>query len=334
MALCKRGKIWWVRFSQNGNRIQKSTGTSNRQKALQYHDKIKAQLWDADKLKQLPKKTWIESATRWIEQNQHKKSLCDDIFHLRWLDPYLKNHYLMDIDQDMIEFIAQKKEKTGVSPASVNRMLEVVRAILRKAEREWGWLDKTPAIRMRYEDNRRIRWLSKSEAQKLLSLLPLHLKNMAIFTLATGLRKSNVTRLKWRDIDLSKRHAHIHSDESKSGKAIPIPLNEDAIAILNKQPRVSEFVFTYKGRPIKECNTKAWRKALQKAGITNFRWHDLRHSWASWHVQSGTTLQELQQLGGWSDLSMVLRYAHLSSDHLQAAANRITGTKLVHSILQ
>ena len=69
---------------------------------------------------------------------------------------------------------------------------------------------------------------------------------------------------------------------------------------------------------------KRAQKALVRAGIDNFRWHDLRHTWASWHVQSGTSLQELQQLGGWSDYEMVLRYAHLSSDHLRLAAERIT----------
>ena len=101
--------------------------------------------------------------------------------------------------------------------------------------------------------------------------------------------------------------------------------------ILKKQLGVhTEYVFTYKQQPIKQCNTRAWRNALERAGIKDFRWHDLRHTWASWHVQNGTSLQELQLLGGWSNFEMVLRYAHLSSDHLKAAASRV-GTILVHS---
>ena len=80
----------------------------------------------------------------------------------------------------------------------------------------------------------------------------------------------------------------------------------------------------YHSAPVTQCNTKAWRHALARAGIENSRWHDLRHTWASWHVQNGTSLQELQQLGGWSSFEMVLRYAHLSSDHLRDAAERIT----------
>ena len=83
---------------------------------------------------------------------------------------------------------------------------------------------------------------------------------------------------------------------------------EQALATLKRrQGEHAEFVFTYQGKPIQQCNTKAWRKALERAGIENFRWHDLRHTWASWHIQNGTTLQELQQLGGWSSVEMVLR---------------------------
>lgn len=134
----------------------------------------------------------------------------------------------------------------------------------------------------------------------------------------------------WCDIDLVKKHALIHPDQAKTKKAIPVPLNETAMAVIRRElGKHSQFVFTYKGNPIKQCNTKAWKKALNRAGIKNFRWHDLRHTWASWHVQNGTSLQELQQLGGWMSFEMVLRYAHLSSDHLKEAAERVAVTNLL-----
>ena len=72
--------------------------------------------------------------------------------------------------------------------------------------------------------------------------------------------------------------------------------------------------------------TKAWKAACQSAGIRDFRWHDLRHTWASWHVQAGTSLQQLMELGGWSSFEMVLRYAHLAGEHLKGAAGHIEGT--------
>ena len=101
-------------------------------------------------------------------------------------------------------------------------------------------------------------------------------------------------------------------------------LNKQAIAILKAQIGKNQiYVFTYQGKPVTRCNNHAWQKALKRAGINDFRWHDLRHTWASWHVQNGTPLHELQQLGGWSNYETVLRYAHLSSEHLRVAAERV-----------
>lgn len=207
----------------------------------------------------------------------------------------------------------------------------MIRAILRKAEREWEWLAKSPTIRLLKEENHRIRWITKEEAELLIKELPTHLSDMATFALATGLRMSNITGLQWCDVDLVKRHAWIHPDQAKAKKAIAVPLNSDAVRVIRNQIGNHDiFVFVYQGKSISECNTKAWKKALKRAGIENFRWHDLRHTWASWHVQSGTSLQELQQLGGWSSFEMVLRYAHLSSDHLKEASERICVTNSLH----
>lgn len=332
MALYKRKNIWWVDINHNGKRIQRSTGTASKVDAKQFHDKFKAELWKNRFLEEKPKKTWIEAVMRWLTESQHKRSLDDDRSHLRWLDKHLRGYCLDQITRDLIDDVAEKKLEQGVTPATVNRMLEIVRAILRKAEREWGWLEKAPAIRMRKVDTRRIRWLTQEEAARLLQELPKHLADLARFSLATGLRKSNVTNLKWCDVNLAKRHALIHPDQAKTKKAIPVPLNSTAMDVIQKQVgNHPQFVFTYGSNRIIQCNTKAWRKALKRAGIKNFRWHDLRHTWASWHVQNGTSLQELQQLGGWTSFEMVLRYAHLSSDHLKEAAERINVTNSLQS---
>jgi integrase len=265
------------------------------------HDKIKSDLWSNNYLGAKPERTWMEAVMRWLAESQHKRSLGDDKAHLRWVDPHLKNFTLNQITRDLVDNLAEKKLKEGVKPATANRMLEVIRAILRKAEREWAWIDRAPIIRMLKEDTKRIRWLTPEEASRLIQELPVHLADLATFSLATGLRQSNVTGLEWRDVDLIKRHALIHPDQAKTKKAIPVPLNETAIAVIRKQlGKHHQFVFAYRAKPIIECNTKAWKKALKRAGIEDFRWHDLRHTWASWHVQNGTSLQELQQLGGWT----------------------------------
>jgi integrase len=120
-----------------------------------------------------------------------------------------------------------------------------------------------------------------------------------------------------------KRHcAWIHADQAKSDKALAVPLGVEALEVIRSQfGKHDTFVFTYEGEPVTRANNHAWRKALKRAGINEFRWHDLRHTWASWHVQNGTRLEVLKELGGWADLTMVMRYAHLSSDHLQEYAD-------------
>lgn len=331
MALYKRNKIYWVDINHNGTRIQRSTGTSDKIAARQFHDKVKADLWRQNRLGDKPEIMWVEAVLRWLAESSHKRSLMTDKFHLRWLDPYLKNKKLKEIDREFIEKIANIKAATGVSNARVNRMLALIRSILNRAVDQWEWLDSAPKVKLRKEGDHRIQWLTHTQVNKLIAELPSHLADMAIFTLATGLRQSNVKNLKWSDIDLQKRHAWVHPDEAKAGKAIAVPLNASAMHVLEKQMGIHpQFVFTYRSKPVSCVNTRAWRRALVRAEIRDFRWHDLRHTWASWHVQNGTSLQELQLLGGWSSFSMVLRYAHLSSAHLQEAANRINVTNSLH----
>ncbi len=157
-----------------------------------------------------------------------------------------------------------------------------------------------------------------------MSELPPHLAAMMQFTLATGLRESNVTQLEWSQVDMKKQCAWIHADQVKTNKSIAVPLNTDAMRVIRQQIGKNEtFVFTYKGEPVTRANNHAWQKALKRAGIEDFRWHDLRHTWASWHVQNGTPLHALQELGGWSSADMVRRYAHLSQQHLAGYADNV-----------
>ena len=130
---------------------------------------------------------------------------------------------------------------------------------------------------------------------------------------------------------MQRRVAWIHPDQAKARKAIAVPLNEEAVNVIRRQiGKHHSRVFTYRSRPVKSITNKTWKKALRQAGIENFRWHDLRHTWASWHVQAGTPIYELQELGGWQSVEMVRRYAHLAPEHLAQAAARIIpgGTKL------
>lgn len=336
MSLFKRkdSSVWWVKVTVNGRIVQKSAGTSHRAKAQEFHDRLKAQLWEQAKLGAKRQYTWNEAVVRWLDETQHKASRKDDLMHLRWLDPYLAGVALEEINRDCLATLVQTKLEHEVSHGTVNRMLALIRSILRKAALEWDWLDKVPKFRLLPEPNRRIRWLTPMEAQRLLAELPEHLQAMAGFSLETGLRQANVTGLQWSQVDVTRRCAWIHPDQAKARRAIAVPLSQAAVALIRAQMgKHLTYVFTYQGKPVIQVNTKAWRQALRRAGIKDFRWHDLRHTWASWHVQSGTPLNVLQELGGWESAEMVRRYGHLSSDHLAGYVDRLAAFQLTKSEL-
>jgi integrase len=325
MSLIKRkgSPYWWIRFTVNGRRLQKSSGTADRTRAQQYHDKLKAESWAVDRLGERPVYHWEDAVLRFLAETKGKASHQDDVRRLRWIYPHLAGRRLDAINRDLVDRIGQAK-KAESSAATANRHLAVIRTILRRACLEWEWLDRVPKVRLFPEAKRRIRFLTREEADKLIGLLPKHQAELARFALATGLRQANILELEWSQLDLERSVAWVHSDQAKARQAIGVPLNQDAIACVRRQEgKHKRRVFTYRGRPIKAANTKAWKSALKKAGIEDFRWHDLRHTWASWHTMAGTSMAELQELGGWETMSMVRKYAHLNSDHLAAAAERI-----------
>ena len=329
MSLYKRkdSSIWWVRFTHNGRRIQESSGTPDRKRAEEYEAKLKASLWEQERLGAKPVYKWNDAVVRYLSETQHKTSRPSDISRLRWLNQYLSGVELQAIKRDLLDKILTAKKAEGVENATANRVMEIVRAVLTKACNEWEWLDRVPSIRMLPEPTKRVRWITRNEADRLIAALPPHLADMVRFSLETGLRRSNVTGLQWSQVDLIRRVAWIHPDQAKARRAISVPLSSVAVTVLRKQiGKHQTHVFAYKGKPITQVNTKAWRKALVRVGIEHFRWHDLRHTWASWHIQEGTPQHVLQELGGWSTPEMVQRYAHLSCEHLAQWVDRRSGT--------
>lgn len=337
MSLYKRpdSRYWWIKFKFRGRLIQQSTGTQDELKARELEDKLRAQLWDEERLGVKPRRSWKEAVVKYVQETKRTKATHEtDLMHLKWLDRFLGDKHLDEIKRPLIDRMIAAKEAEGVSNATVNRVLEVVRAILRRACLEWEWLDRLPVFRWLPEPRKRVRWLKREEAARLIATLPPHLAAMARFSLETGLRRANVTGLEWSQVDLVRRTAWIHPDQAKARRAIAVPLSAGAVVVLREQlGKHQRFVFVYRRRgklgPVHQVNGKAWQKALGRAGIEDFKWHDLRHTWASWHVQAGTPLAVLKELGGWETLEMVQRYAHLSSEHLAQYVERVSGLRLI-----
>jgi integrase len=325
MSLYKRtdSPRWWVKISHGGRTIQRSTGTEDKAQAQEYHDKLKVSLWEQQRLGVKPRRAWKEAVVRWLAETSEKATHDGDIKKLRWLDAFLGALMLDEITLDVIDRVKSERLKT-VSKSTVNRYLAVVRSILLRARDEWEWIDKMPKVKLFREPPGRERSITVEQAEALLRELPAHQRDVVLFTLATGLRQSNVLRLEWSHVNLESGHAWVDADQSKNRRPIAVPLNLKGLEVLRRQiGKHPARVFTYAGRPLDRANTHAWQRALKRAGIENFRWHDLRHTWATWHRQSGTPTHELQRLGGWRTSVMVERYAHLAPDHLAAAANRL-----------
>ena len=332
MPLVKRGETWWIDIRHQGCRIRRSAQTSNKKQAQELHDRLKAELWREAHLADLPDHTWEEAVKRFLSEESGRAGLWHDAQMLDWLTPRLQGKDLTAITGDLIASLLEERSnvivntKTGrkTSPSTVNRHSAILGKILRKAQR-WGWLKVVPEISKRREPNGRARYLSGDEHQSLIHALPEPWKACAKFTLATGLREVNCTHLEWVQVSLAMRQAWVHADEVKTNKSLLVPLNDDAMQILSEQiGKHPRWVFPASdGEPIPKASSGEWYAALKAASIQNFKWHDLRHTWASWHVMAGTPLEVLQKLGGWAKIEMVMRYAHLAPSFIAGFANNV-----------
>lgn len=138
---------WWVKITHSQGCLQHSTGTADRRAAQEYHDTLKASLWAQQRLGTKPEHTWDEAVVRYLADTTHKASQDDDKSHLRWLDRYLRGVALQTIGRVEIDEITRARRAGGAANATVNRTLEVLRAILRKAVFVWDWLDKARRCR-------------------------------------------------------------------------------------------------------------------------------------------------------------------------------------------
>ena len=123
-------RFWWCKFTApDGGRVQKSTRTVDKREAQEFEDRLRASLWRVTQLGDKPRRTWQEAVVRWAREAAHKRTLDADLAHLRWTDRWLGKRHLDEINRDLLDKLGAAKLATGVRPATVNRMMEVIRAI-------------------------------------------------------------------------------------------------------------------------------------------------------------------------------------------------------------
>ena len=153
-----------------------------------------------------------------------------------------------------------------------------------------------------------------------------YLQPMVLLSLNTGLRRGEILQLRWADVELLRRELIVRGDNAKSGKTRHIPLNNEALTTLQQwrsDSKSTEWVVAgHDGERMRAVKT-SWKRGLRSAAISDFRWHDLRHHFASRLVMNGVDLNTVRELLGHSDLTMTLRYAHLSSEHKADAVAKL-----------
>ncbi|MGE1855055.1 tyrosine-type recombinase/integrase [Morganella morganii] len=381
MSIKLRYGVWHCDFvSPSGKRIRRSLETSDKRQAQELHDQLKAEAWRVEKMGDYPSVTFDDACLRWLQEKEHKKSLDDDKTKIEYFLEFFSGKLLSSITETdilkatsgminrkhkevwEIKAASAKKKGTKIAPykpkpatqATKDRYLAFLRSLFRAAVNDWKWIGKSPTIKVRQKKEIRVRWLTKEEATTLIQCMPDVMKPVVMFALATGLRRSNILNLEWTQIDLQRKVAWIHPEDTKGGKAIGVALNETACRVLRMQiGKHQQYVFvhteawhradgspTEKVRKMRVDDNTAWNTGLRRAGITNFRFHDLRHTWASWLVQAGVPLTALQEMGGWESIEMVQRYAHLAPNHLVEHARRIdeamgiNGTNMARALIK
>jgi integrase len=318
------GGPWWVSITRDGDRVRRPTGTFDKTEARRKEDEIKAELWKTTP--KLKGKTWSLAVEKWKAKEQRSDS------ELSSLDKFgrgFSDRLLTSVTREDIHAALSFCKTAG----TYTRYRTMIQAILNVAKDE-GWLREIPKLATRSDKKTKSReWITHEQWDKLYVELPVHLRGPAKFAVSTGLRQSNVLGLRWDSVDLARKLATVDAQDTKAGKALAVPLNDDAVEVLTLlrvRGKGSEWVFTFRGKPFKEIKTAFMAACIRagvgratKTGYVGFTWHGLRHTWATWHIQNGTPLDVLMRLGGWSDMRMVLHYAQHTPGYLAGFANNV-----------
>lgn len=227
-----------------------------------------------------------------------------------------------------------KAKDRPMSPSTVNRHHQALASVLTWAIKRRiapkGWVNPCRAVEKRSEaGSARTRYLSDAERERLLGACKASawpkLYMLVLLALSTGARKGELMGLRWADVDLAARLAHVA--RSKNGDAKALPLVQSVVDELQRLRGAGDaLVFGSLKAPGAQFNfTNAWQAALKAAHIRGFRFHDLRHSCASFLAKSGCTLLEIADLLGHRQISMTRRYSHLAASHRSSLVNRVMG---------
>lgn len=331
----KKSGVYHVDFrTPSGQRVRCSANTTDRAEAEEYHDTLKAQFWRQQMLGDRPNRIFEEAAVRFLRESTGQRDYTAKARHVEyWLGKFKGRAVSSLTSDDIIDGLPsqrayKRKPPTPMTGATLNRYLATIKRMLRLCV-DWGWIDKAPKLPKYHEPDVRVRWEPPAVIEKLIASMSLQwMRDAALLAVSTGMRESEIFSLTRRQVDLQQRCLWVGHEQAKSKRGRSVPLNDDAVQVLERRMQTAgHYVFTREGATsgtetmIQQHDRRVFGGACKAASIKDFRWHDFRHTWASWHAQAGTPLLALQELGGWRTIVMVQRYAHLAPSHLATHAN-------------
>lgn len=327
MGLFKRGKVWWMDFMFHGVRVRRSAETTDKKLAAAILAKVTTQVVEGkffDKTEEQDH-TFREMMERYLAERsimKAPKSSVRDGSALKHLLPVFGERLLAAVTPKSLVAYRTQRRTEGAAIATLNKELQLVRHAFNLAMREWEWCQSNPMHKVTLEPphNKRDRWLTEVEEVKLFGASPLWLRELMSFALNTGMRQAEILALQWHDVDFCRGALVVM--KSKNHERRTIPLNNVVYDLLSRKRaeggQTGVVFVTGRGNVLKaRYLIRTFTEVRDRAGLTDFRFHDLRHTFASRLVQKGIDLYKVQLLLGHKTGTMTQRYAHHCPESLR-----------------
>jgi integrase len=331
----KRGRVWWIRIKRDGREFRATTGTSSKTIAKDREAELRRKLSRGEYDKEQAERTitfrevWerymAEDASYKAPGTYSRAEQCAKNFL-----PMIGDLTLAEVKPAVLSSYKAARLKKGKSMATVGKELQFIRRVFSLCKRDWQLIRQSPFefFRIPAANNQRVRYLEEAEFEKLCSKCSPWLRQIVLLARHTGIRRGNILGLTWSQVDLDRRV--INLDRTKNGQRLTVPLGSVAFEVLDEIRKGKvvymqcPYVFHQGGKPYSPWRlSMAFKRACKRAGITNFRFHDLRHDFASNLVQKGNDVYVVQQLLGHKDGRMTQRYAHLRLENLRRAVETL-----------
>jgi integrase len=339
-GLLKRGKIWHIDKRVRGQRLCQSSGSSEFEEAQRFLIRTLEMHRQATVYGVRPSRTFDQAAARFIQEHLHKRSLSDDVAHLKKVMPYIGDLNLEAVHRGALQRFIEIRTQEGVKAQTINHCLQIIRRILHLAATEWideyglSWLQTAPNIKpLPITDLRKPYPLNWSEQERLFSYLPAHLKAMALFAVNTGCRDQEICHLRW-DWEVKSALPQggsvfvIPATRVKNGEDRLVILNQEASAVIERQRgKHPLWVFAYKNKPLTRMHNRGWQQARLKAGLLQIRVHDLKHTLGRRLRAAGVSFEDRQDLLGHKSSRITTHYSAAELRNLWRAANAVCSQK-------